>query len=663
MWYVDVGIPLTLCLVAFALTFTLLSIWKVGLAYRLFPPLLLIPLLWLGWANASEAEHRERLHQRNNIAGLAPTYALFMKLAGHEQVGLDSPADDPTYLKLIEIQKRIVEWNPSVADIYTMRLTPKGQVAIVVDSATDYDGSGRIDSARERRTPIGQIYDDEAGAIVMRRALAGETVFEDTPYTDDWGTWISAAVPIYDSRGQVEAMLGIDFPADVFMAGIAEARSEVVRITVISCTGLLVAYLTIGSMARIARQNREMLEVASSATKAKGAFLANMSHEVRTPLNAILGFADLLRDPTLDRETAVKHADVIRRNGDYLLKMINELLDSSKLEAGRMTIERVPVALLEIIESCIELHRGSACQRDIQLSLSIGPGLPRRMILDPTRINQIVGNLLSNAIKFSPENSNITVNVDVDPQSRNLCRIQVTDKGIGMTQEQLSRLFVPFAQADESTTRFYGGTGLGLSIARKLARLMRGDITVKSVPGVGSTFTLTLPIELPKSLPNPTEPSPALTEDQRDAASPNPSSPKTVQRPALILEGFTLLVVDDMPDNRLLVSHVLGQYGAIVIVAENAVAALEIIDKQNIDLVLMDIQMPEIDGFDATRQLRHQGFDRPIIALTAHTLTDELNHCLEAGCNAYACKPIDPPTLARQIQSLIQHANTKIRAA
>ncbi len=395
------------------------------------------------------------------------------------------------------------------------------------------------------------------------------------------------------------------------------------------------------------RDLEHALALAEAASRAKSDFLANMSHEIRTPMTAILGYADLLDDadaPATQREECVS---TIRRNGEHLLAIINDILDISKIEAGKMTIERIACSPARILEDVHALMQVRAAEKSLRFTVEIAPDVPPAILTDQLRVRQVVMNLVANAIKFT-ERGEVSVHVTA---SDGRLTFAVRDTGIGMTPEQLARLFRPFTQSDETMTRRFGGTGLGLAISLRLARMLDGDIRVESEPGRGSTFRFTL--AAPASADAPALPS----------ASPNtPTAPtQTPAQPASIDEasplcGLKILLAEDGPDNQRLLSFLLRKAGAEVVIAANGRIAVDTItasDAPRFDVILMDMQMPELDGYAAATRLREAGVHTPIVALTAHAMSGDRDRCLAAGCTDYLTKPIDRTVL---IDTVRRHA-------
>ncbi len=390
---------------------------------------------------------------------------------------------------------------------------------------------------------------------------------------------------------------------------------------------------------------------AEAASRTKSDFLANMSHEIRTPMTAILGYAELLNDPACTTGERVQHVQTIRRNGEHLLTVINDILDVSKIEAGKMTVETIDMPLVQTIEEAMSLMTARAVQKGLMLRAEHAWPLPRVITSDPTRLRQIIINLLSNAIKFTEQGS-VTLRVAHD---HDRLRVQVTDTGIGMTGAQMELLFRPFVQADSSVTRRFGGTGLGLTISRNLARMLGGDLAVESTPGKGTTFTLEVHAPANRSRGQAFS-----MEHSATIETPAPSSGREGR-----LAGVRILLAEDGVDNQRLILMILRKAGAEVVVVDNGQAAVDAVmataaSGGAFDLVLMDMQMPVLDGYSATSLLRQHGRTLPIIALTAHSMAEDRDRCLGAGCTDYLTKPIDR---ARLLGVCAQHSSRSRLAA
>lgn len=375
---------------------------------------------------------------------------------------------------------------------------------------------------------------------------------------------------------------------------------------------------------------------AEEAVAAKSDTLANVSHELRTPMTAILGFADLMLDDAVTKEERVEAVRTIRRNGEHLLALVNDILDLSKIEAGRMKVEQLPTSVHTLIDDVAALMRPRAKHQGLWLRVEHHWPLPEQVHTDAMRLKQIVLNLVSNALKFT-EAGGVSLSTWYDADHKRL-RIEVRDTGIGMTREQVAKLFRAFEQADATITRRYGGTGLGLAISKRLAIVLGGDLTVASAPGEGSIFRLTVPL-------TPMDEKATMLSASPDAKSGRANTDADT-RAGMVLRGVRVLLAEDGMDNQKLITVLLSKAGAQVHLARNGEEALEaaklsLTSGVAFDLVLMDVQMPVLDGIGATRALRAMGWRVPVIALTANASISDRAACLDAGCDDFLAKPVD----------------------
>lgn len=369
---------------------------------------------------------------------------------------------------------------------------------------------------------------------------------------------------------------------------------------------------------------KAMLE-AQKANQTKSLFLANMSHEIRTPLGAILGFTDLLKDENLGFEDRNKFLDIISRNGKALTKIIDDILDLSKVEAGTLELELIEFDVKGLVSEVASLFHDAAASKNIELKTAVHLSMPQLVNSDPTRIRQILINLIGNAVKFTTKGS---ISIDAEPKFKNgtLVAIDFTvhDTGIGMSSEQIEKIFAPFAQADSSTTRKFGGSGLGLDLSRRLARALGGDVNIiETESRKGCTFLATVDAKAPDISSQP-----ILADKYK--VSPIPAH-----------NISNVLLVEDSIDNQRLVKLLLSKAGIKVDIANNGAEGVEMAVRNDYDVVLMDMQMPVLDGYAATVQLRNDGYVKPIIALTAHAMLEDCSRILELGCDAYLTKPIN----------------------
>lgn len=400
---------------------------------------------------------------------------------------------------------------------------------------------------------------------------------------------------------------------------------------------------TASALRETQRSLKQTCDEAQLANNAKSDFLARMSHEIRTPIAAIVGFAELMLRGVVPAEEHPEKLETILRSGRHLLGLINNLLDISKIEAGQLETESVQFNPSTIANEVVQTLVSTAADKDLRLSFKIEDQIPRFIQSDPTRFRQVLTNLVGNAIKFTDSGAvQITAFLGQEPDGRDMLKFEVLDSGIGMTPEQSSKIFEQFTQADTSITRKFGGTGLGLSISKRLAEELGGDIYVASELGRGSTFVFKL--------------SPGKF-DRQDLIGQSSLNEKEAKSDFAEWENSKLnqrhvLVVDDAETNRELLRLILEDSGAKIWTCENGKEAVDLlIRKKDFDIVLMDMQMPVLDGYNATKQLRNLKIDLPIIALTANSMKDDDTKCLNAGCTDYLSKPVDMAELIQKISA------------
>lgn len=421
---------------------------------------------------------QERATQ-NRIFGYAAAYGMVFGKLGHEKINDKTDPNDPTYLELIQLQKDWLAANPYIADIYTMKKNAEGKVYLAVDSETDYNRNGSYDTEREQRTAIGELYDN--GLPSLKNAFLGKAEFASETYTDRWGEWVSAFIPMKTPQGTLDGILGIDFFAESYFRDLNQ---------ILSLCFLGFALLFVGGVIWVVKHHRLKLALkdADKARRVKSEFLANMSHEIRTPLNGIIGIAELM-DPEGMNVEELDKLHILKASAKSLLSLVNDILDFSALEADKIRLEKVPFNLHENILSVLDLFTFTVQEKGIFIKFETQVAEACHVLGDPTRVRQILTNLIGNAVKFTA-NGGVTIrlermNLD-DKASRYI--VSVEDTGIGIRFEDQKRLFKSFSQADTSTTRKYGGSGLGLAICKSLVELMDGEIGVRSNPNQGSTF-------------------------------------------------------------------------------------------------------------------------------------------------------------------------------
>ena len=586
------------------------------------------------------ADDALELTMRNSLRSITAVAARSIDPTLHAQVQTSMDAGSPAYQQTAEPMEGMVRSLPTLRSMYTFRAGTDGSIDVVVNptnsTANTLPGMrfGRPDPA------------------LLEAIRTGSTTTSETIYTDARGSILSAYSPVRNAAGGIECFIGVDMDANDLIR--QESRIHI-------AVGLSIAFALVGSAAlgwalygwhgrseqteRARNFERAQLlqseALAQSSNQAKDDFIANVSHEIRTPLAAIIGYAELLREQRINtgNPLADDAPNAIARNGAHLLGVVNDILDVSQVEAGALAIHATHMDLCATAREAAELLAIRADAKGITLTVDCKPCCAVPVVADPLRVRQILLNLIGNAIKFTDTGS---VRVAITREGP-WAVAEVHDSGPGMTPEQISRLFQRFSRVDRDTSSL--GTGIGLELSQRLARLMHGGIAVESTPGAGATFRLSMMS--------------AASDPLNDYLQSHPSADNTGSTDdiaPLPLAGIDVLIAEDGVDNARLWRHHLEQAGAEVWQASNGREAIGLVRAADMgvlerpfDIVLMDMEMPIMDGVEATQQLRAEGFRLPIVGLTAHSDVATRTKLLDAGCNDCATKPISRVGLTRLI--------------
>ncbi|MFT6020576.1 MAG: signal transduction histidine kinase [Flavobacteriales bacterium] len=533
---------------------------------------------------------------------------LIRKNQGKEKIDIK----DPLYLEFHNLLKEVYEYTGLASPIYLLTFDKQQkQFSFGVSSS-----EGAI---------YGQAYEDFPADLERNYIVGGEI----GRYQTKRGQWLSAFTPIKNSRGETIAVLQADSPFREFRS---VAFKGLLQNTLMSCLVVLLFIYTIRNyMQRVLHLIKEK-ELAEEKAEIKAKFLSTMSHEIRTPMNAVIGLTNIMLDEK-PREDQKENLKTLKFSADLLLALINDVLDYSKLEAGEIHFEKISFNLHQLMHNISNTLRVQSEKKNLPLEVNIASDVPEYIVNDSVRLSQIITNLAGNAIKFT-DKGKVSINLsllDIDDNMANI-RFAIKDTGIGIPADKFDTIFQSFSQADSATTRKFGGTGLGLSITKRMLELQDSTIQLESELGEGSTFffDLVMPIGEQKSTKKDIDPTLPIASD-------------------LQFDGNHILLVEDNKINVMVAMKFLKKWGLRVDVAENGQIALDKIQQNNYELVLMDLDMPVLDGYEATAAIRDSKEERisqlPIIALSASAVSDFREKAMELGMNEYVTKPFKPEEL------------------
>ena len=567
---------------------------------------------------------------RDNLSRLATMASSTIDGEGHRTLKSADQEESALYRVLNAPLTAAIQRTKGVRFVYTLRQVGD-ELCFVLDGTPPGDSDN---DGVEDHSSLMEVYEDPDPAA-LESLRTGAVVITDEPYTDLWGTFLSGYAPIVLEDGTVDGVVGVDVSVDQYQARLARVDSAamwaLVPGTLLSVIVGFGAWWVTRRFVCYADEIVHRREEAVEANNAKSSLLANISHELRTPLNAIIGFVNLADDKKSSELERADARGTIKHNAEHLLTLINDLLDISKAEAGVISIEPTEIDLPELIERAVSPLRLRAAEKQIEFFVEGIESLPSRVVIDRTRVRQVMLNLLSNAVKFTDE-GRVTLVLETKD---NTLVMRVCDTGPGMSPEEVAILFTPFTQVGTREKRLQG-TGLGLAISRHLTELMGGKIGVESTPGVGSVFTARIPFG--------------------EVELPDENTTQNVRADWELLNGANIAIAEDGQDNMRLLKMILKRAGAsadgYTDGEEARAAVLESPDRY--DLLITDWDMPILCGEGLVRKLREAGWTRPIVSLTAHAMPEQGQVCLRVGCDAHMTKPINAKKLIETCAALIE---------
>lgn len=612
---------------------------------------------------------------------------------GHAAITARTTPEDLTYQTIIAAHERFGREFSSIGYIYTLRLIGPEKAVFVCSCPCDVNQDGVIDGEWEQGEELYSPYNE--WFPVFGEAFAGRRAI-DWISKSSYGAWITAAVPLHDASGEIEAILAIDFYPKRWFGVVSAMSIRSMAVLVVLMMVVFISFRHAGeqliSIRRLRETNDALLaaqESAAVAAQAKQCFLANINHEIRTPMNAIVGLTRMIHDklrPHTPPDILQETRDLMRlvqRNGDSLLSLIDGILELSQFDVPNVLVTETWFSMTHLADEMMEKVAGVAQKKELATQCLTPTDPPLWLKGDATKIARILWHLLDNAVKFTAHGE-VRLKVSASPLPPNasspklkskrrsgdethegegewmLVALRVSDTGVGIPQDKQEQLFHAFSQIDASMTRRYGGVGIGLAIVSRLSEMVGGHIAIESTVGVGSTFVLEFPALVHGGPPKSLSPDAGFDTSVASLASFGQIGSfcfSVSADEASPLQGMKVLIVEDTRINQIVLTSLLSDAGARVDLADNGQIGVDkVTGGDPFDVILMDLQMPVLDGYEATRQLRTGGFVKPIIAVTAHAINEERDRALAAGCDAFITKPVDRQLLLNTMVKLAHSA-------